>query len=958
MTGITAVNNVLQSARGVRAGGNRAKFFFALMLVFAWSAQPAAAQPCMSDATCGVGQYCQDTGTLGDGMGDCAAVTATPLPNETCPVNLASCTSNDVMTTVLSSRVVNNDTCGDGFIDIEMTLEYESTASMRYDLGLFVSKDGGTLNDSPTALSCAGAAAQQSDGNVSAFLGDIDTDLFLDADPANGDTCGDLSSTAGPVRWTVSATVACIEDPDTGNLRVESCRVWEHNAGGQHQACTNAAEAGTGSKCDCVPLILTDVPLDACDNNPVCTGSNTSCGVASCDPLGAPDNCDVFTPFADGTVCQAAAGVCDEAEVCDGITGVCPADGANLTNECRTAENVCDVGEFCSDASNDCPTDEFATTAVQCGDALGECDQPEFCTGTDASCQPDGANLTNECRTAENVCDVGEFCSDASNDCPTDEFATTAVQCGDALGECDQPEFCTGTDASCQPDGANLTTQCADATGVCDLAEFCSDASNDCPVDGANSTSVCRAAVDVCDLDELCSNASDDCPDDGFADPGTSCGDDTTTNICTDPDECDGSGFCDPMNKPCGFVTDSALCTFDVSPKGVCVNDSEPFDRAGACDVNGLAGAPTCDGGYSCMDEQQFKLLFTPDGSNWPGHKLNASNPGQFYYNLVADISDQANCEGTTREFEITIPYPFITHGATPVHVYDGKMVGSADQCFMPIDVEDQFKLEITLDHWLDPALAGPDVDNLDLECDTLPAGLGGINKIGDNGMPNNCTFKFMATYPESCQLYINVHLDYALKGKDVDANPADGLPDRYINTLSPASPWGSHDALKNITLEPALDDCVDHAFSHVDPDIGPFGDIVQNLNIFKKPAGVFGLVLTSSNGNPVQGATVTLSHPSDGVIGYFVTDEDGGYGIEYKHKGKQTDFTVTFDDGNGNIITAQVPLKGNGYAEASFDVTTGTAEVVPAGNVKSGGGGKGGGKKSMSTTSGDGGGE
>jgi hypothetical protein len=92
-------------------------------------------------------------------------------------------------------------------------------------------------------------------------------------------------------------------------------------------------------------------------------------------------------------------------------------------------------------------------------------------------------------------------------------------------------------------------------------------------------------------------------------------------------------------------VTDSSLCTFDRD--------------------TGTSG-------------DQFRLIYTPDQSTsyW---KLNASNPGQFYYNIFRSSG------GST--LDITLPYPWVTQGAVPIHVYGGQTVTVNGQtCFTPLN--------------------------------------------------------------------------------------------------------------------------------------------------------------------------------------------------------------------------------------------------------------------------------
>ena len=181
------------------------------------------------------------------------------LPSVTCPDNLNSCTANDVVTRIVASSILNNDTCAGptDTLDLEFTFEFETTAANNYDVGVFVSVDGGTVQEPSSAEACVGAAPQVGDGDINAFP-DADDDLFLDLDPNHtpADTCGDLKKTAGFVQWTVSASVSCTAVD--GVLSVPACRVWQQNA--NHQGtCTDLSNVGTGSKCDCTPLVFPGV---------------------------------------------------------------------------------------------------------------------------------------------------------------------------------------------------------------------------------------------------------------------------------------------------------------------------------------------------------------------------------------------------------------------------------------------------------------------------------------------------------------------------------------------------------------------------------------------------------------------------------------------------------------------------------------------------------------------------
>ncbi len=300
-----------------------------------------------------------------------------------CP-DLGSCTANDVVTTVVSAQELGGDDCADGYLDVQWTFEFTSTANERFDLGVFVATDGVAVPDSS---SCEGVAPQAGDGDGNTNP-DLDDDLFVDLDPHDdGDTCGDLSAVEGPVQMTVSATVACTDVTDTGELTVQSCRVWQQNAN-HKEPCTDLASAGTGSKCDCDPVVLHVDPcsLVICDDGLYCNGQeacDSSSGVAVCQ-AGTPQNCD------DGVACTDDS--CNEGtDSCDNI--------ANNGN--------CDDGLYCNgnetcDPSSGCQ----AGTPVVCGDGAScttdVCDEAtDSCQSTDnglcATLAPAGSGCSCTC---------------------------------------------------------------------------------------------------------------------------------------------------------------------------------------------------------------------------------------------------------------------------------------------------------------------------------------------------------------------------------------------------------------------------------------------------------------------------------------------------------------------------------------------------------------------------------
>ena len=595
--------------------------------------------------------------------------------------------------------------------------------------------------------------------------------------------------------------------------------------------------------------------------------------------------------------------MCDLEEVCDGINDNCPADLPNLTTECNASNGVCDPAEFCSDASDDCPPDVFEDPGTNPSDI---CDDGNSCTGAFGG--PGGAcsGTGPDCEPEEPLPDSGgEACGDSSD---------TA---------CTEPDTCGSSIRSCSVSG------------------------------------------DVCSAD-------------------AECGPDETCDFGPD------AGVCLANNEACAFVTNSALCAFDVQPdKGMCtVSNAECVLDADFAQCEAEGGTTCADGyclnadgdtiGYGlgckfddgcgdvddyCEQTGQFRLVFSPDVKNYPAHKLVASNPGQTFYNLIVD-GDPSE----TVPVIIEIPYPYVTVGGQPVHVYDGTNVRGAcvdnggsptgascsteDQCnegetcdsscFAPGEAEQPFDAQWTIEDWtLGDGNSGSFTDSgtgWEVVCDLVAGPNGDDTWPLDAGI---CTLTLNVDIPDSGQAYVNVHLDYGLKGGGVDANPYDGVADRYDqgdpgNQLF-AEP--GFDALVDGQDWVGIANCTDYRFSHFD-NMTSYGQGVQNLNSFKGIAGAFG----HCKKNPAtgescdEGLVVELwkGMPDAGVLVQTgATDEDGAWATVYKHKGKATDYTVRINTGDDpseapcyGAIDVTTPLQGNGWVNVDFDTSTCSSTV------------------------------
>ncbi len=264
------------------------------------------------------------------------------------------------------------------------------------------------------------------------------------------------------------------------------------------------------------------VTLSACGDGIVEPGEQCDLGTAQ---NGTPGSCctSTCTLVPSGTVCRPAAGVCDQAETCDGTQPTCPPDvflgstGGSFV--CRPAAGPCDVAEVCDGTGPDCPPDQFEGPLTVCRPAAGPCDVAELCTGASPSCPADTfAPPTTVCRPAAGPCDVAETCTGTSAACPADGLEPSGTVCRPAAGPCDVAEVCTGTSPACPAD-TKSTGVCRAASGPCDVAETCDGIHDDCPADAVlPAGTVCRAAHGVCDVPEVCDGTTKTCPPDTFQD--------------------------------------------------------------------------------------------------------------------------------------------------------------------------------------------------------------------------------------------------------------------------------------------------------------------------------------------------------------------------------------------------------------------------------------------------------
>jgi hypothetical protein len=152
-----------------------------------------------------------------------------------------------------------------------------------------------------------------------------------------------------------------------------------------------------------------------------------------------------------------------------------------LTSECRASAGICDIADVCDGVADSCPANAFEPVTTECRVSAGVCDAADFCDGASAPCTAD-VKLTNVCRASAGICDIADVCDGVANSCPADAFEPATSECRASAGVCDTADFCDGAGALCTAD-LKLTSECRAVAGICDVAEACDGVSNTCPFD-------------------------------------------------------------------------------------------------------------------------------------------------------------------------------------------------------------------------------------------------------------------------------------------------------------------------------------------------------------------------------------------------------------------------------------------------------------------------------------------
>ncbi|MDX9855927.1 MAG: hypothetical protein RBS86_03900, partial [Candidatus Moranbacteria bacterium] len=173
-----------------------------------------------------------------------ANISATTTIENGCMEEIANtsnlnCTANDISIANVSNIEILDDGCafpGDT-VTFKATWDVQSTATERYDIGLYFSTDGDPNNDGALSGSCSVSTLPNSP-----------VPPWFNFD---GDFCGDASSSA-LVNPEITMTVQCLDDDGDNQLDLPYCASWDNNAGGVCSSPTDAYPSNP-AKCNCQP---------------------------------------------------------------------------------------------------------------------------------------------------------------------------------------------------------------------------------------------------------------------------------------------------------------------------------------------------------------------------------------------------------------------------------------------------------------------------------------------------------------------------------------------------------------------------------------------------------------------------------------------------------------------------------------------------------------------------------
>ncbi|HXJ21852.1 MAG TPA: HYR domain-containing protein [Polyangia bacterium] len=130
-----------------------------------------------------------------------------------------------------------------------------------------------------------------------------------------------------------------------------------------------------------------------------CWGWPAGLGQTSPEGVMTPAQIQTSSLEAAGTPCRPAAGPCDVAEVCDGVSPDCPQDQlVTAGQQCGSSTGECDLSATCTGASADCPANALVAAGTACGATPADlCQTQGTCTGASGICPGPTTLPANQC---------------------------------------------------------------------------------------------------------------------------------------------------------------------------------------------------------------------------------------------------------------------------------------------------------------------------------------------------------------------------------------------------------------------------------------------------------------------------------------------------------------------------------------------------------------------------------
>ena len=323
-----------------------------------------------------------------------------------------------------------------------------------------------------------------------------------------------------------------------------------------------------------------------------------------------------------------------------------------------------------------------------------------------------------------------------------------------------------------------------------------------------------------------------------------------------------------PVSQPFGDLTNVVTAHYHPADFPNDVKDSDSHT------ITIVPKTQLTDTSFCPLPNNQFRLVYALESGS--SHRLNQSNPGQFYFNGF-----YTDAPGTEVFLTFEIPYPFVTQGAVPIQIHDDVWVNSSG-CYVPSASLTGYTVET------DEGNVSPSENAVILLSDYGLAPVVGTTttKVTVAGV-----------VPDSGLLYVTIHLDYGLK-----------------RTGGWTRTGGDNLDATNLALGVTIADPQGYAFDAYNGK--PFNLVTPtSINVFKKSVGPAGQATKAQAEAPVPGAVVEL-WLGNKKLNSAVTDEDGYYYINYKHTGKATTFNVKMP---AYKLSKAVVLKANGFVIVDF---------------------------------------